>query len=92
SGAPASEPGEPAAPAPLPAPVSAAAAAREAHVVLEGPPPAAPPATPARLDEPFVDTRMPVATWRAIARGEQALIERWDASREKAEGRASFEV
>jgi hypothetical protein len=42
-------------------------------------------------NQPYLDTRMPVATWRAIARQEQALIERWNASADKAAGRASFE-
>jgi len=48
----------------------------------------------ARLEaapEPFIDTRMPVSTWRAITLREQQLIELWDASPEKALGRASFE-
>jgi hypothetical protein len=40
---------------------------------------------------PYVDTRMPVATWRAITQPEQQLIERWDLSREKAVGAASLE-
>jgi len=47
----------------------------------------------ARLEaplEPFIDTRMPVPTWRAISLSEQRLIERWDASLEKARGQASF--
>jgi hypothetical protein len=43
------------------------------------------------LTEPsFIDTRMPVPTWRAISLREQQLIERWDASREKALGLASL--
>lgn len=41
-------------------------------------------------DQPFIDTRMPAPTWRAISRREQQLIERWDASREKALGLASL--
>ncbi|MBI3565260.1 MAG: hypothetical protein HY079_08705 [Elusimicrobia bacterium] len=41
--------------------------------------------------EPFVDARMPVATWRAIAWREQRLIEGWDASPEKASGRVSLD-
>lgn len=40
---------------------------------------------------PFVDARMPVGTWRAIAWREQRLIERWDASPEKAAGRLSLD-
>jgi hypothetical protein len=40
--------------------------------------------------EPFIDTRMPVATWRAVSLPEQRLIEGWDASREKALGLASL--
>ena len=39
----------------------------------------------------FVDTRMPVGTWRAISLGEQRLIEAWDRSPEKARGQASLE-
>jgi len=38
----------------------------------------------------FVDTRMPVSTWRAISLPEQKLIEQWDNSREKALGVASL--
>jgi hypothetical protein len=34
---------------------------------------------------------MPVSTWRAISWREQRLIEKWDASPEKATGKASFE-
>lgn len=41
--------------------------------------------------EPFVDARMPVGTWRAISQREQALIESWNLSREKALGLASLE-
>ena len=40
--------------------------------------------------EPFIDTRMPVATWRAVSLSEQQLIEGWNASREKALGLASL--
>ena len=39
---------------------------------------------------PFIDTRMPVSTWRAISWREQRLIERWDSSREKSLGQASL--
>jgi hypothetical protein len=43
------------------------------------------------LAEPsFIDTRMPVSTWRAISRQEQKLIERWDSSPEKSLGLASL--
>jgi hypothetical protein len=48
----------------------------------------------ARLEarpEPFIDIRMPASTWRAISLREQRLIERWDASPQKAMGKASFE-
>jgi hypothetical protein len=41
--------------------------------------------------EPFIDTLMPVPTWLAISWREQRLIETWDASSEKALGKASFE-
>lgn len=40
--------------------------------------------------EPFIDTRMPVATWRAVSLREQQLIEGWNASPEKALGLASL--
>ncbi len=53
-----------------------------------------PPVAPASISrgaEPFIDARMPVGTWRAISQREQALIESWDQSREKALGRASLE-
>lgn len=43
----------------------------------------------ARLDspiEPYVDTRMPVPSWRAISLREQQLLEIWDASYEKSMG------
>ena len=49
-----------------------------------------PPTLEAGREEPFVDTRLPARTWRAIGWREQALIERWDSSREKALGRTSF--
>jgi len=42
-------------------------------------------------DAAYVDARMPVRTWRAISRQEQALIESWNVSREKALGQASLE-
>jgi hypothetical protein len=38
----------------------------------------------------FVDTRMPVPTWRGISLKEQQLIEQWDNSREKSQGLASL--
>ena len=38
----------------------------------------------------FVDTRMPVSTWRAISLREQQLIDQWDRSPEKARGAASL--
>lgn len=49
------------------------------------------PAPALRVAEPFIDARMPVGTWRAISQREQALIESWDLSREKALGLASLE-
>lgn len=52
--------------------------------------PASSPPEPAAPSEPFVDTRMPVATWRSISLAEQKLIEAWDRSPEKAAGRASL--
>ncbi|GEM_PF-1920406 len=69
-------------PAHLPAPeapIPATPSARRLLARLETPP------------EPFIDTRMPVSTWRAISWREQRLIEKWDASPEKAMGKASFE-
>jgi hypothetical protein len=36
--------------------------------------------------EPFIDTRMPVPTWRAISWREQLLIDMWDSSFEKTLG------
>ena len=39
---------------------------------------------------PFIDTRMPAPTWRAISWREQELIERWNSSREKSLGMASL--
>jgi hypothetical protein len=70
-------------PAPAAVETSAPAAqtSAEAFAAFEAP----------RAPEPFIDTRMPVSTWRAISRQEQALIESWDRSREKALGRASLE-
>ena len=66
-------------------------------------PPAAPPSLPApkppaaptraaspQIHSPFIDTRMPVPTWRAISRREQELIERWSSSRERSLGLASL--
>ena len=41
-------------------------------------------------DSPFIDTRMPVPTWRAISLREQQLIERWHLSRERSLGLASL--
>src|SRR5207302_4624654 len=38
-----------------------------------------------------IDSQMPVATWRSISSREQKLLDLWDASKEKAPGRASFE-
>ena len=68
------------APIPTPeVPITATPSARRLLARLEAPP------------EPFIDTRMPVSTWRAISWREQRLIERWDASPEKALGKASFE-
>ncbi|MBI3552517.1 MAG: hypothetical protein HY077_08355 [Elusimicrobia bacterium] len=71
--------------------------ARPAAVPVRAPQaPAAPPlgseARP-RLEvpEPFLDTRMPVPTWRAITQGEQGLIEDWGASAQKARGESSLE-
>jgi hypothetical protein len=52
------------------------------------PPPARYASAPA--DSHFIDTRMPVRTWRAITWPEQRLIERWDSSREKSLGLASL--
>lgn len=58
-------------------------------------PPPEPGLAPSRFanalaDPIFIDTRMPVPTWRAISQREQRLIERWDASREKSLGLASL--
>jgi hypothetical protein len=39
---------------------------------------------------PFIDTRMPAPTWRAISLREHELIERWNASPEKSQGLASL--
>jgi hypothetical protein len=71
------------APAPLPAETSAAAPASLRPTLSFVVPP-----EPARA---FIDTRMPVATWRAISLPEQRLIEAWNASPEKARGLASLE-
>jgi hypothetical protein len=71
----AAEPLPEAPPAPAPPPAAA---------------PAPPPAPPAATETVFIDTRMPAPTWRAISWREQNLIERWDASREKALGLASL--
>ena len=50
------------------------------------------PVLPLTVPEPeSVDPQMPVATWRSISSREQKLLDQWDASREKAAGRASFE-
>ncbi|MFI5349104.1 MAG: hypothetical protein ACHQ2Z_06145 [Elusimicrobiota bacterium] len=54
-----------------------------------------PPTAPAcaaspQIHSPFIDTRMPVPTWRAISRREQELIERWSSSRERSLGLASL--
>ncbi len=40
---------------------------------------------------PFIDTRMPCPTWRAISQQEQQLIDQWDRSREKTLGLASLD-
>jgi len=73
-----------AAPAPVPAePEPASAPARLVYRPAPRPSAGAP--------GPYVDTLMPVATWRAISQAEQQLIERWDLSREKALGAASLE-
>lgn len=73
------------------------ATARIADFLLDEPAMAATAPMSAVAEQPrderyrYVDTRMPVGTWRAIARQEQALIERWNVSADKAAGRASFE-
>ncbi|NNN07133.1 MAG: hypothetical protein HKL90_14665 [Elusimicrobia bacterium] len=78
-------------------PAATAATGDPMVCALAAPAPAAPsfvadsPAPAPRLPEPFVDARMPVGTWRAISQREQALIESWDLSREKALGLASLE-
>jgi hypothetical protein len=74
--------------APAPAPALAAAEEMRPAVAATEISPARP---AARLAEPFVDTRMPVGTWRAISWQEQAVIESWARSREKALGQASLE-
>ena len=69
--------------APLPVPPPAHTAARQIH-------------PPAQITEeawptPWTGDILPAATWRAISGQEQRLIDRWDASREKSLGKASFE-
>jgi hypothetical protein len=59
--------------------------------IVKTPPDPASASWPAMAQEPYIDIRMPVATWRAISWPEQRLIEKWDASPEKAVGQASFE-
>ncbi|MCX5794285.1 MAG: hypothetical protein NTY77_02160 [Elusimicrobia bacterium] len=56
------------------APITETASARRLLARLEAEP------------EPFVDTRMPVSTWRAISWREQQFIEMWDTSFEKSLG------
>ena len=73
---------------PMPAPEASISSPDVPIVMTVSPPPAAT-SLPAR--EPFIDTRMPVPTWRAISQREQELIESWDGSTERALGRASFE-
>lgn len=76
---------------PAPAPVALETHAPAAEIAAEEFAAVETTSPPVRLAEPFIDTRMPVSTWRAISRHEQALIESWDHSREKALGKASFE-
>ncbi len=52
---------------------------------------ATPPELPTIRERPFVDSCLPAHTWRAINWREQALIERWDSSQERALGLASLD-
>jgi hypothetical protein len=74
-----SEPGTGPIPAELPPaqPIAQIPAAREFLARLEA---------PIERPEPYIDTRMPAASWRAITWREQNLIEMWDVSFEKSVG------
>lgn len=70
-------------PEPIPAelppaqPITQTPAARELLSKIEA---------PIERPEPYIDTRMPVASWRAISWREQHLLEMWDVSFEKSVG------
>lgn len=81
-------------PAAIPSPTPLVPRSSATSCVAPAAPPAAevaPPALEDEREEPFIDTRCPARTWRAIDWREQALLERWDASREKALGLTSLD-